>query len=101
MQAIAQLPAEIASRPPRGDDAHLVEREVVVRADSAGCTEGFLAACRDRNVGFFVSARCQCPGHGRHLRRHRDRGGVAAGALAQDGGADGRCAVAELTSLDR
>jgi hypothetical protein len=42
--ALAQLPAPIA-------------RSVVVRADSAGCTEGFLGACRERNVGFFVSAR--------------------------------------------
>jgi len=30
---------------------------IVVRADSAGCTEGFLSSCRERNVGFFVSAR--------------------------------------------
>ena len=29
----------------------------MVRADSAGCTTGFLGACRDRNVGFFVTAR--------------------------------------------
>jgi hypothetical protein len=29
----------------------------VVRADSAGCTEGFLAGCRARNVNFFVTAR--------------------------------------------
>ena len=29
----------------------------MVRADSAGCTEGFLAACRARNVSFFVTAR--------------------------------------------
>ena len=41
----------------RGDDADLATRTVVVRADSAGCTEGFLAACRARNVGFFVTAR--------------------------------------------
>jgi len=40
-----------------GTDAGSVQRDVVVRADSAGCTEGFLSACRARNVGFFVSAR--------------------------------------------
>jgi hypothetical protein len=34
-----------------------VNRAVVVRADSAGCTEGFLAGCRARNVSFFVTAR--------------------------------------------
>ena len=55
--AIAQLPETIARGHRAGDDPHLVNRELIVRADSAGCTEGFLAACRDRNVGFFVSAR--------------------------------------------
>lgn len=56
-QAIAQLPAPIAQGHAVGDDPGLVAREVVVRADSAGCTEGFLSACRERNVGFFVTAR--------------------------------------------
>ncbi len=56
-QAITQLPASIASGHRSGDDADVVIRTVVVRADSAGCTEGFLAACRARNVTFFVSAR--------------------------------------------
>ena len=48
---------EIASGHHVGDDPALVSREVVVRADSAGCTEGFLAACRARNIGFFVTVR--------------------------------------------
>lgn len=56
-QAIDQLPAEIALGHRAGDDEALTGREVIVRADSAGCTEGFLAACRARNVGYFVSAR--------------------------------------------
>lgn len=56
-QAIAQLPTEIAAGHRVGDDPDLVLRDVVVRADSAGCTEGFLRACRERNVGFFVTAR--------------------------------------------
>ncbi len=56
-QATAQLPAVIARGHRAGDDPVKVERDVVVRADSAGCTEGFLGACRDRNVGFFVTAR--------------------------------------------
>lgn len=55
--AIAQLPAEISTGHACGDDPALAARAVVVRADSAGCTEGFLRACRDRNVGFFVTAR--------------------------------------------
>ena len=72
----------------------LVDRTVVVRADSAGCTEGFLAACRARNVGFFVSARSNRPGHSRHLRRHRHRRGVGARRSRQDGEPrDGRCGV--------
>lgn len=56
-QAIRQLPAAIAAGHGVGDDPGIAERDVVVRADSAGCTEGFLAACRARNVGFFVTAR--------------------------------------------
>ncbi|MHB1724923.1 MAG: transposase, partial [Acidimicrobiales bacterium] len=56
-QAIGQLPAEIAAGHHVGGDADRVDRKVVVRADSAGCTEGFLSACRERNIGFFVSAR--------------------------------------------
>jgi hypothetical protein len=56
-EAIAQLPGVVASGHRAGDDPGLVERAIVVRADSAGCTEGFLSACGDRNVGFFVTAR--------------------------------------------
>jgi hypothetical protein len=55
--AVAQLPDEIAAGHRQGDDAGAVTREVIVRADSAGCTEGFLAACRARNIGFFVTVR--------------------------------------------
>ena len=55
--AVAQLPPKIALGHRRGDDPALVERGVVVRADSAGCTEGFLSACRERNIGFFVTVR--------------------------------------------
>jgi hypothetical protein len=55
--AVGQLPEEIACGHRVGDDPQLVKRHVIVRADSAGCTEGFLAACRARNVGFYVSAR--------------------------------------------
>jgi hypothetical protein len=39
------------------DDPSLVARDVTIRSDSAGCIEGFLAACRARNVGFAVVAR--------------------------------------------
>ena len=56
-EAVAQLPDEIAIGHHDGDDPSLVRREVVIRSDSAGCTEGFLAACRARNIGFSVVAR--------------------------------------------
>ena len=54
---IAQLPEAIRAGHRAGDDPSLAGRAVVVRADSAGCTEGFLTACRERNVGFSVTAR--------------------------------------------
>jgi hypothetical protein len=49
--AVAQLPAEIAVGHRVGDAADPVARPVVVRADSAGCTHGFVHGCRARNVG--------------------------------------------------
>ena len=55
--AIAQLPAEAAAGHRPGDDAEAVGRAVVVRADSAGCTAGFVAGCRERNICFAVVAR--------------------------------------------
>jgi hypothetical protein len=56
-QAIGQLPTTIASGHRVGDTADVVARRVQVRADSAGCTEGFVKGCRARNVGFAVVAR--------------------------------------------
>ena len=55
--AIAPLPPEIAVGHRVGDNPSLVRRNVVIRADSAGCTEDFVAACRQRNVGFSVVCR--------------------------------------------
>jgi hypothetical protein len=55
--AVAQLPPEVAAGHRAGDNAADVVRAVVVRADSAGCTAGFVAGCRDRNTGFAVVAR--------------------------------------------
>lgn len=43
--ALAQLPVDPA------------ENEVIARADSAGCSHGFLDACRDRHVRFVVGHR--------------------------------------------
>lgn len=56
-KVLAQLPTSIASGHRAGDDSALTSRSLVVRADSAGCTEGFLSACRARSVRFFVTAR--------------------------------------------
>lgn len=97
-QAIAQLPTEAAAGHHPGDDAGLVCRQVVVRSDSAGCSEGFLAACRDRNVAFSVVARRNAQveaaifdaiGIEEHWRA----------AIAQDGQIQAGAAVIELTSL--
>jgi len=54
--ALAQLPAAI--RAGHGvDDEFTPSRQVIARADNAGCTRGFLAACRARHVNFCVTAR--------------------------------------------
>ncbi|MGH9258888.1 MAG: IS1380 family transposase [Acidimicrobiales bacterium] len=55
--AVAQLPPEVAAGHRPGDPAADEVRAVVVRADSAGCTHGFVEGCRDRNIGFAVVAR--------------------------------------------
>jgi len=95
--AIAQLPASIAVGHESGDDAASAHRTVVVRADSAGCTEGFLAGGRECNVSFFVTARSNpqvtaavCDAIGIET--------VWAPARAQAGDLRQRAAVCELTS---
>jgi len=95
--AIAQLPEVIAAGHRFGDDASLVEHGVIVRADSAGCTEGFLGACRARNVGFFVTARSNA----QVTNAVFDAEGcdVWLPALTQEGDERDGAAVAELTSL--
>jgi hypothetical protein len=54
--ALAQLPERI-TRGHHVDDEETPTRGIVARADNAGCTKKFLAACRAREVTFFVSAR--------------------------------------------
>jgi len=61
--SIAQLPPDVAAGHHVGDDPALVKRTVVMRADSAGCTEDFVAACRKRNVGFSVVCRSNAQIH--------------------------------------
>jgi hypothetical protein len=96
-EAIAQLPNAIAWGHRPGDNTP-AERTVVVRADAAGCTEGFLAACRERNVGFFVTARRNAQVEAAIF----DAIGVDEvwlPAVDQHGTERDGCAVAELTSL--
>ena len=96
--AVAQLPGDIARGHRVGDDPELVNRDVIMRADSAGCTEDFLAACRARNVGFYVSARSNA----QVTAAIFDAIGIEEvwlPALAQDGEMKDGAAVAELTSL--
>ena len=56
-EALAQLPGQLRCGHGVGDDLEAVRRGVVVRADSAGATQGFVWGCRKRHVGFAVAAR--------------------------------------------
>ena len=96
--AVVQLPPAIAAGHHVGDDPSLVGRAVVVRADSAGCTEGFLGACAERNIGFFVTVRSntQLTGAIFEVVGLED---VWEPALTQDGEPREGAAVCEVTSL--
>jgi len=97
-EAVAQLPCEIATGHRCGDEGSLVEREVVVRSDSAGCTEEFLSGCRARNIGFAVVARKNAQVEAAILDVIGMEG-CWSPALRQDGDARPGAAVIELTSL--
>ncbi len=96
--AVVQLPEEIAAGHHVGDDATLVGRAVVVRVDSAGCTEGFLGACRERNIGFFVTVRSNAQ-LSRAIFEVVGLEDVWEPAIAQDGTPREGAAVCEVTSL--
>lgn len=55
--AVAQLAWGVAVGHRPGDDPAAVNRRLVVRSDSAGCTAGFVEGCRSRNIAFQVVAR--------------------------------------------
>jgi len=57
--AICQLPPGIGVGHRHGNDPALVNRDVVVRSDSAGGTQVFVDGLRRRNIGFQVVARRQ------------------------------------------
>jgi hypothetical protein len=96
--AIRQLPETIGAGHHVGGAAETATRSVIVRADSAGCTTGFLSACRARNVGFYVTARSNT----QVMNAVFDAVGVEdvwLPATTQDGELREGAAVAELTSL--
>jgi hypothetical protein len=96
--AVAQLPDEIAVGHRRDDGAGSVRRAVTVRTDSAGCSRGFVWACRARNIGFAVVARSNAQISGAISRALADAGRWSP-ALHQDGAEREGAAVAELTDL--
>jgi hypothetical protein len=96
--AIGQLPRKIRVGHGQGDDGEPARRSIIVRADSAGCTTGFLSACRSRNVGFFVTARSNAQLHAA-ISDAENVEGVWLEAVTKDGELRDDATVAELTSL--
>lgn len=96
--AIAQLPVEVASGHHVGDDPTEAARPVMVRADSAGATRGFVHGCRARNVGFAVVARKNTRIHGAISQVHLDDDRWQR-ALTQAGEERPGAAVCEVTDL--
>jgi hypothetical protein len=96
--AIGQLPAEIAAGHRPGDDPAGVSRPVMVRADSAGATAGFVWGCRARNVGFAVVARknSQIQGAISKIELDDDRWQLA---ITQTGDERSDAAVCDATDL--
>jgi hypothetical protein len=98
--AVAQLPAEVAVGHRPGENAALVARPVVVRTDSAGCTHGFVAGCRARNIGFAVVARSNKQVAAAISRTYTETGPTPwLPARRQDGEVREGAQVAELTDL--
>jgi hypothetical protein len=97
-EAITQMPALFQEGHHPGDDPALVRRDLTARADSAGCTHGFVDACRERNVGFCVVAR-SCKKIGAAISFTIDDEKRWRRAVSQDGKPKKGSAVAELTDL--
>ena len=55
--AISVLPEADAAGHREHHDAALAGREMVLRLDAGGCSARIAAACRDRNITYFMSAR--------------------------------------------
>jgi hypothetical protein len=58
--ALAQLPGSVSAGHHEGGES-APSRQIIARADNAGCTFEFLAACRARHVNFSVTARANAP----------------------------------------
>ena len=97
-EAIARMPPQFQSGHHRGDDATLVQRNLTARADSAGCTYGFVAGCRERNVRFAVVARKAPQVHAAVIRASECEA-LWSPAVLQDGEPRPGAAVAELTAF--
>ena len=96
--AVAQLPDQVAAGHRPGEPADLVGRAVQVRADSAGCTQGFVHGARERNIGFAVVARSSAQIHQAILAVAVDDRRWEP-AVRQDGEIRDGSAVAEITDL--
>lgn len=101
--AISQLPGEIAAGHHPGDDPAAVTRPVMVRADSAGATRGFVWGCRVRNVGFAVVARKNASIHAAisHIRFDDDRWTPAVTQAGDERPGAHVCEVTDLIDLSR
>lgn len=95
--ALDQLPEEHRAGHLPGDDPSLVRHPILVRADSAGATKAFVAACVERNVEFSVTARAS----GAFADGIRDLGDEAwLAARGQDGAEREGAFVSELVTVN-
>lgn len=97
-EALAQLPEQVSFGHRPGDDPAGASRRVVVRADSAGATQGFVWGCRRRSVGFAVTARRNAQITAAISAIAEDEGRWKP-ALRQDGRHRKGAAVAEVSDL--
>ncbi|MGH7955025.1 MAG: IS1380 family transposase [Gloeomargaritales cyanobacterium] len=97
--ALSQLPERI-TRGHHVDGEEIPARELVARADSAGCTKKFLSHCRARKITFFVSARsnAQLSSAIYATTEHPERW---SSALEQSGEVSEHAQVTEVTSYLR
>jgi hypothetical protein len=96
--ALAQLPDGVCVGHGAGDDGALVQREIVVRTDSAGSTAAFVSALRSRNIGFMTAAATNAQIQAAIFDAEGIEG-VWSDALTQQGAERDGASVCDLTSL--